>query len=72
MREKGAADNDLFDRLAADERLGLSEATWPALVAVAAGVHRCGVSQVRAVVARIEQIVAANPEAAAYTPGSIL
>ena len=33
MREKGAADNDLFDRLAADERLGLTRAEIEALVA---------------------------------------
>ena len=33
MREKGAADNDLFDRLAADGRLGLSRAEIDALVA---------------------------------------
>jgi adenylosuccinate lyase len=30
------------------------------------------VSQVHAVVARIEQLAAENPEAAAYSPGSIL
>ena len=33
MREKGAAENDLFDRLAADGRLGLTRAEIDALVA---------------------------------------
>jgi adenylosuccinate lyase len=72
MREKGAAENDLFARLAADERLGLSEADLATLVASPIEFTGAAVSQVRAVVDRIEQIVTANPEAAAYTPGSIL
>lgn len=72
MREKGAAENDLFARLAADERLGLSEADLATLVASPIDFTGAAVSQVRAVVARIEQILAANPHAAAYTPGSIL
>ena len=72
MREKGAAENDLFARLAADERLGLSEADLASLVASPIDFTGAAVSQVQAVVGRIEQILAANPEAAAYTPGSIL
>ena len=42
MREQGAATNDLFDRLAADPRLGLSRAELDALVADPAVVHRRG------------------------------
>ncbi len=72
MREKGAAENDLFDRLAADERLGLSAADLASLVASPIDFTGAAVSQVNAVVARIEKLAAAHPEAAAYAPGSIL
>jgi adenylosuccinate lyase len=72
MREKGAADNDLFVRLAADERLGLSEADLASLVASPIDFTGAAVSQVQAVVARIEALVEADPQAAAYSPGSIL
>ena len=72
MREKGAAENDLFARLAADERLGLTQDDLASLVASPIEFTGAAVSQVRSVVARIEQLVAEQPEAAAYTPGSIL
>ncbi|MFT4187070.1 MAG: adenylosuccinate lyase [Aeromicrobium sp.] len=72
MRENGAAENDLFARLAADERLGLTEADLDALVAAPIEFTGAAVDQIVAVVARIEQVVAADPEAAAYTPGAIL
>ena len=42
MREKGAADNDLFARLAADERLGLSEDDLASLVASPDRLHGRG------------------------------
>ena len=41
MREKGAAENDLFARLAADERLGLSEADLATPGRLADRVHGC-------------------------------
>ena len=72
MREKGAADNDLFARLAADERLGLSEDDLATLVATPIEFTGAAVSQVHSLVARIEELVAAHPTAAAYAPGSIL
>jgi adenylosuccinate lyase len=72
MREKGAAENDLFARLAADDRLGLSEDDLASLVASPIEFTGAAVSQVHAVVARIEHVVAESPAAAAYTPGSIL
>ncbi len=72
MREKGAAENDLFARLAADDRLGLTEADLTALVAEPITFTGAAVSQVAAVVAAIESITSAHPEAAAYSPGSIL
>ena len=72
MREKGAAENDLFTRFAADERLGLSEGDLASLVASPIEFTGAAVSQVHAVVARIEALVATNPQAARYAPGAIL
>ncbi len=72
MREQGAADNDLFARLAADDRLGLTEADLTALVADPIEFTGAARSQVRAVVASIETLTAAHREAARYVPGSIL
>ncbi|MGH3458161.1 adenylosuccinate lyase [Aeromicrobium sp.] len=72
MREKGTADNDLFARLAADDRLGLTEADLTSLVASPLEFTGAATEQVRQVVTRIDELVAANPGAAAYTPGAIL
>ena len=71
MRQ-GRAENDLFDRLAADERLGLSRAQIDALVADPLDFTGAAVGQVRRVVAAVEEVVARHPEAAAYVPGAIL
>jgi adenylosuccinate lyase len=71
MRQ-GLAVNDLFDRLAADERLGLTRDQIDALVAEPIAFTGAAVDQVRAVVARVEKLVASHPAAAAYTPGEIL
>ena len=72
MREKGLADNDLFARLAADERLGLTEDDLATLVADPIEFTGAAVSQVQQVVARIEELVAQHPHAATYAPGDIL
>jgi adenylosuccinate lyase len=72
MREKGAAENDLLVRLAADDRLGLSEADLRSLVASPIEFTGAAGVQVRAVVDQINEVVAAHPDAAAYTPGAIL
>ncbi len=72
MRERGTADNDLFARLAADPRLALTEVDLDRLVADPIDFTAAAVPQVRALVRRIEQLAAASPEAAAYTPGAIL
>ena len=72
MREQGAAENDLFARLAADERLGLTESDLEALVADPIEFTGAARSQVAAVVATVEKLAAERPDAAAYTPGSIL
>ena len=72
MREKGTTDNDLFARLAADDRLALTEADLTSLVAAPLEFTGAATEQVRQVVARIDELVAANPEAATYSPGAIL
>ncbi len=72
MRESGAERNDLLDRLAGDARLGLSRAALDALVADPISFTGAAADQVRAVVARVEDVVRRHPDAAAYTPGAIL
>jgi adenylosuccinate lyase len=72
MREKGTSENDLFDRLAADGRLGLSRAEIDALVAERAGFVGAAPAQVAAVVAAVRPVFEEHPEAAAYTPAPIL
>ncbi len=72
MREKGAEHNDLFDRLAADDRLDLTAADLAALVAEPLAFTGAAVAQVDDVVRRVERLAADNPEAAAYRPGAIL
>jgi adenylosuccinate lyase len=72
MREQGADRNDLFDRLAADERLGLSRADLDALVADPLSFTGAAVDQVDEVVRRVEVVAARYPEAAAYVPPAIL
>jgi adenylosuccinate lyase len=71
MRQ-GQAENDVFDRLAADERLGLTEQQLASLVADPITFTGAAVAQVQAVVRRIEEVSARYPDAAAYTPGAIL
>jgi adenylosuccinate lyase len=71
MRETGAADNDLADRLAADARLGLTRGEIDALVADRPAFTGLASAQVAAVAARVAELVAAHPEAAAYSPAAI-
>jgi adenylosuccinate lyase len=72
MREKGADENDLLERLAADDRLGLSEAQLRALVAEPLSFVGTAPGQVAAFVAQVEHVVAADPDAAAHAPAPIL
>lgn len=71
MRERGA-EPDLIDRLAADPRLPLDRAALDAALADKASFTGAAGSQVDQVVAAVEGIVNAYPEAARYTPGAIL
>jgi adenylosuccinate lyase len=72
MREKGAAGNDLFDRLAADPRLGLTRAEIETLVADRSGFVGAAPAQANAVAERVTRVTAGHPQAAAYRPGPIL
>ncbi len=72
MRERGAAGNDLFDRLAGDPRLRLSRAEIDALVADPAAFVGMAPAQVMAVAEAIAAIASKHPDAAAYAPGPIL
>jgi adenylosuccinate lyase len=72
LREKGAPDNDLFNRLAADGRLGLSRSEINDLVSHPAAFTGAAQDQVAAVIAAVEAVIAQHPAAAAYTPGPTL
>ena len=69
---RGQAENDVFDRLAREPRLGLSREKIQALVADPITFTGAAVEQVQAVVRRIDEIAEKYPGAAAYTPGAIL
>ena len=72
MREKGQVENDLLDRLAADERLPLDRAELEALLAERLSFTGLAEQQVAAVLERIAAVTAEHPDAAGYRPGAIL
>ncbi|NDL60786.1 adenylosuccinate lyase [Phytoactinopolyspora mesophila] len=72
MRERGAERNDLLDRLAADTRLNISHDQLDALVGSPLTFTGAATTQVAQVLQRVEDVAAAYPEAAAYTPAPIL
>jgi len=71
MREEGKEPN-LLDRLAADERLPLDRATLDEALADRTAFVGAAGAQVDSVVAEVQKLVDANPDAARYTPGFIL
>ncbi len=71
MRQ-GRTENDVFERLAADERLGLTKQQLESLVADPITFTGAAVAQVQAVVRRITEVTGHHPKAAAYSPGAIL
>ena len=71
MRENGG-DQDLIQRLAADERLPMSEADLEAALADRHAFIGAAESQVSRVLDRIQVLVDAHPGAADYRPGEIL
>ncbi|WP_375491170.1 adenylosuccinate lyase [uncultured Jatrophihabitans sp.] len=72
MREKGTERNELFDRLAADSRLGLTAETLQGLLAEPLSFTGVARDQVRAVVGQVDAVLASDPDAATYTPAPIL
>jgi adenylosuccinate lyase len=71
LRE-GQKANDLYDRLAADPRLGLSRSELDALVASPLELAGTAQQQVARIVDRVQQLAAEHPDAAAYQPGPVL
>jgi adenylosuccinate lyase len=72
MREQGIEGNDLLARLGADPRLHLDAAGAATLLADRLSFAGAARSQVAAVVAQVEKLLAGTPEAAGYRPGPIL
>ena len=71
MREQGA-EPDLLDRLAADPRLPLDRAALDAALADKRAFTGAAADQVDEVAAEVDALVGRYPDAAKYTPGSIL
>ena len=72
LREAGAGEVDLIERLAADARLGLSRDEIDALVADPQSFTGAAGAQIEAIAARVAAIVHHRPDAAAYDPEEIL
>ena len=72
MRQKGLKENDLLDRLAGDERLGVDRAVLDAAVANPLELTGSAAAQVHAVVERVRELAVKHPEGAAYAPGEVL
>lgn len=71
MREQGR-EPDLLDRLAADSRLPLDRAALEAALADKSVFVGAAADQTSDVIAQVDKLVAAYPEAARYTPSPIL
>jgi adenylosuccinate lyase len=72
MREKGADRNDLFERLATDERLQLTGTDLAQLVSAPLSFTGAATAQVAEFCRRASEIAARFPEAATYSPSGIL
>ena len=71
MRETGGG-NDLLDRLAADDRLGMTREALDVALADPIDLTGTARTQVATLVARIADVAATHPAAAAYAPGPVL
>ena len=69
MREKGQADNDLLDRLAADERLPLDRAALDGLLSDRLAFTGLAGAQVAAVLEQIAAVTREHPDAAVVPAG---
>jgi adenylosuccinate lyase len=72
MRESGQADNDLLDRLAADDRLPFERADLDEFLADPVRFVGAAPRQVERFVAAVAELTARHPDAATYRPGAIL
>jgi len=72
MRTGKVNHNDLFERLAKDERLGLTEAQFTAIFEHGRANSGDAGAQVGAFGGRVELVATRYPSAAAYQPGEIL
>jgi adenylosuccinate lyase len=72
MREAGQVDNDLTERLAADDRLPFDRPALEELLARPLSFVGAAPRQVERFVAAVGDLTAAHPSAATYRPGAIL
>ncbi len=72
MREKATEGNDLLDRLAADDRLGLGPEALASVVSDPLSFVGTAGAQVAAFVSAVEAIAAADPGSAGYSPAIII
>jgi adenylosuccinate lyase len=72
MREKGVADNDLLDRLGADDRLKIDRDALALALGDPLSFVGAAPAQVAAFCNAVEPLVAGDPGAAAYRPADIL
>jgi adenylosuccinate lyase len=72
MREKGIDHNDLFERLAADDRLQLTDADIAALLSAPLSFAGAATAQVAAFCDQVALVTARYPDAAFYHPADIL
>lgn len=72
MREQGSEGNDLFERLAGDERLALTASDLEAIVSEPISFVGNAIGQVAAFATRVAELAAEDPDAARYRPGEIL
>ena len=71
MREEGGG-NDLVDWLAADERLGMSRSALEDALANPIELTGTARDQVATIARRVEEVAAAHPQAATYSPGPVI
>jgi adenylosuccinate lyase len=72
MREQGLVENDVLDRLAADDRLPLDRGELDKLLADRLSFTGVAPQQVDAIVKRVEGVLERFPEATHYVPAPIL
>jgi adenylosuccinate lyase len=72
MRDRGAGENDLLDRLAADQRLGLGRAELARALAEPLKFVGAAQAQTRAFVRDVQALLARHPAAQSYRPDPML